>query len=53
LQAELRDLEPDLQKYAKADDVSDDPDRKVFSFDWLALKKSCKDHVEEGNDGHQ
>jgi hypothetical protein len=53
LQAELRDLELDLQKYAKADDASDYPDRKVYSLDWLALKESCEDHVEKGNDGHQ
>ena len=41
------------QKYAKADDASDHPDRKVYSLDWLALKESCEDHVEKGNDGHQ
>jgi hypothetical protein len=53
LQAELRDLELDLQKYAKLDDASNHPDRKAYSLDWLALKESAEDDAEEGNDGHQ
>lgn len=53
LQAELRDLELELSKYAKLDDASEHPDRKAYSLDWLALKESGEEDVEEGNDGHQ
>jgi hypothetical protein len=53
LQAELRSLEFDLRRYAEMDDESAHPDRKVYSLDWLALKESCDETTEEGNDGSQ
>lgn len=53
LQAELRILELDLRKFAEEDDTSPHPHRKVYSVDWFALKESCDDDTEEGNDGRQ
>ena len=53
LQAELRDLEVDLRRYAEEDDNSAHRDRKVYSLDWFALKQSCEDFADEGNDGRQ
>jgi hypothetical protein len=53
LQAELRQLEVDLRKYAAEDDSSQHPDRGVYSVDWFALKDSCEETAEEGNDGSQ
>ncbi|TVY81624.1 hypothetical protein LSUE1_G004823 [Lachnellula suecica] len=53
LQAEIRQLEVDLRKYAEEDETSQHPDRKVYSVDWFALKDSCKETADEGNDGRQ
>ena len=53
MQAELRNLEVDLRSFADKDDVSTHPDRKVYSVDWFALKDSCEDGAEEGNDEKQ
>ena len=53
MQAELRNLEADLRNHAEEDENSPHPDRKVYSMDWFALKDSCEDSAEEGNDGRQ
>lgn len=53
LQAELRNLEFDLRKYAHEDDTSSHPLRQIYSLDWYALQDSCDEMAGEGNDGRQ
>ena len=53
MQAELRNLEINLQKFAEEDDNSSHPDRKVYSLDWFALKDSYEDRADDGNDCRQ
>jgi hypothetical protein len=52
LQAELKELETSLRKYALEDQNSGHPERIYYSKDWFTLKESC-DATYEGADGNQ